>query len=108
MEEVYFYNSRGTPQRLIFNQFYYPGWHAYLLDGRHGARLTQVEIIPEPEGTLGRMTVAVPPGEGYLLLIYEDTPPRQLGGALSITAAGLLALAGLNLWVTRWRRITSG
>lgn len=33
------------------------------------------------------MTVAVPPGEGYLLLIYEDTPPRQLGGALSITAA---------------------
>jgi hypothetical protein len=33
-EEVYYDNRSDAPQTLIFNHFYYPGWNAYLLDGR--------------------------------------------------------------------------
>jgi hypothetical protein len=37
------------------------------------------------------MTVQVPPGEGYLLLIYEDTPPRTVGGFITLATVLLLA-----------------
>jgi hypothetical protein len=100
-EEVFYANRRSSPQTIVFNHFYYPGWNAYLLDGEHGARVTQVPITPETTGTLGRMTVQVPPGEGYLLLVYEDTPPRTLGGVISLATTGAL-LAGALLH--RWRR----
>ncbi len=103
-EEVFYANQGDAPRDLVFNHFYYPGWNAYLLDGRHGSRLQQVAVTPETEGTLGRMTVAVPPGEGYLLLVYEDTPPRTVGGVISL--ATLLLLAGASLlrgWLG-WRR----
>jgi hypothetical protein len=99
-EEIYYYNGRETPETIVFNQFYYPGWNAYLLDGQHGRRVQQIPIVPESTGTLGRMTVAVPPDEGYLLLIYEDTPPRTIGGIISLLTAGLLLVAGL---VAVWR-----
>lgn len=94
-EEVYFANQSNAPQLLIFNHFYYPGWNAYLLDGLHGARVEQVKITPETTGTLGRMTVEVPPGEGYLLLAYEDTWPRRVGGIATLLT--LLLLAGVSL-----------
>lgn len=99
-EEVYFANQSDTAQTLIFNHFYYPGWHAYLLDGLHGSRVQQMEIVPEATGTLGRMTIAVPPGEGYVLLVYEDTQTRQAGGIASL--ATLLLLAGVTL--VRYKR----
>lgn len=92
-EEVYFNNGTGAPQRLVFNHFYYPGWNAYLLDGQHGRRVEQLSIIPEETGTLGRMTVPVPPGEGYMLLVYEDTPPRTIGGAITLATLAALAIA---------------
>ena len=95
-EEIYFYNGRETPQTVNFNHFYYPGWRAYLLDGQHGERVSEIPITPETTGALGRMTVPVPPGEGYLLLIYEDTPPRTVGGILSLASAALLGV--LVLW----------
>jgi hypothetical protein len=91
-EELFYANQTAAPQSLVFNHFYYPGWHAYLLDGRHGRRLQQIPIVPETTGTLGRMTVAVPPGEGYLLLVYEDTPPRRLGGTITALTLGTLLL----------------
>jgi hypothetical protein len=94
-EEVFYANQDTAPRTLVFNHFYYPGWHAYLLDERHGARVQRVEIVPETEGELGRMTVQVAPGEGYLLLVYEDTPPRTLGGI--VTLATLLLLAGAGV-----------
>jgi hypothetical protein len=101
-EEIFYANQATAPQTLVFNHFYYPGWHAYLLDGQHGRRLQQLPIVPETQGTLGRMTVAVPPGEGYLLLVYEDTPPRTVGGAISaITLLMLLTLSALYLRHTR-------
>lgn len=104
-EEIYYYNGRSEPQTIIFNQFFYPGWHAYLLDGQDGKRLQQVPIVPETSGALGRMTVQAPVGEGYLLLIYEDTPPRTLGGAISLATIGILLVAAAIAW---WRRGARG
>lgn len=103
-EEVFYYNGRETPQRLVFNHFYYPGWNAYLLDGEHGQRIQQIPVIPEETGTLGRMTVEVPPGSGYLLLIYEDTPPRIVGGSLSIVTIVLLSAGGALATIVGRRR----
>jgi hypothetical protein len=91
-EEVYYDNRSDAAKTLIFNHFYYPGWNAYLLDGQHGSRVQQVAITPEADGVLGRMSVQVPPGEGRLLLIYEDTPPRSVGGAISLMTALALAV----------------
>lgn len=100
-EEVFYFNGRPTAQTLVFNHFYYPGWNAYLLDGEHGQRRQQIPVTPEATGTLGRMTVQVPPGSGYLLLVFEDTPVRTLGGVLSLATAGLLLLGGV--WHNRGR-----
>jgi hypothetical protein len=99
-EEIYYDNSRATPQTIVFNHFYYPGWNAYLLDGEHGPRREQVAITPESTGTLGRMTVQVPRGEGYLLLVYEDTSPRRIGGIISLSTLVLLAaVSGALYWL---------
>lgn len=106
MEEVYFCTDRDkqenicrprSDQRIIFNQFYYPGWRAYLLDGQHGQPVQELPIEPETTGTLGRMTVPVPPvGEGFILLRFEDTMPRLIGKYTSVTT--LVLLIGSGLW----------
>ncbi|MFN3981616.1 MAG: hypothetical protein ACK4SA_14660 [Caldilinea sp.] len=103
-EEIFYYNGRQTPATIIFNHFYYPGWNAYLLDGEHGQRIQQIPIVPEEEGTLGRMTVDVPPGSGYLLLVYEDTPPRTIGGIISLLTVGLLVAGGVVAVILRRRQ----
>lgn len=104
MEEVYFHNMRSGEQRIVFNHFYYPGWKAYLLDESGGIPLRELPIIPEETGTLGRMTVPLPEGEGYLLLRFEDTPVRIWGQRISAASLALLVLVGL-FFVTRrrWR-----
>jgi hypothetical protein len=57
------------------------------------------------ESTLGRMVVPVPPvGEGYILLRYEDTPPRRIGGWISLATVAILVVAGL----LNWRRSKRG
>jgi hypothetical protein len=96
-EEVWYW-SPVAGRRIIFNQFYYPGWRAYLLDGRHGQPVQELSIVPETEGTLGRMTVPVPAGEGYVLLRFEDTPPRTIGRMISLATVGLLMVAGAVGW----------
>ena len=105
MEEVYYGNRTGAEQRLVFNHFYYPGWRAYLLDGRGGEVVRDLPIIPEETGTLGRMTVPVPPGEGYVLLRYGDTPPRTVGRWISIATLTGLAFGALVaiIWNRRQR-----
>ena len=102
MEEVYFYNTREPEQRIVFNQFYYPGWNAYLLDKEHGQPLHKLTIIPEESGTLGRMTVPVPKGEGYIVLRYEDTLPRTIGKYISLATALLLLLGALWSIRSQW------
>ena len=92
-EEVFFVNQHTNEERIVFNHFYYPGWRVWLLDGQHGQPVQELKIIPEEGGTLGRMTVPVPQGEGYLLLRFEETAPRTIGRYLSLATA-LLLLAG--------------
>ena len=101
MEEVYFLNKRDTEQRIVFNQFYYPGWTAYLLDGQHGQPVQPLEVIPEETGTLGRMTVPVPTGEGYVLLRFEATPLRRAAQIISLGTLVLLLVG--TLWTQRAR-----
>jgi hypothetical protein len=110
MEQLYFCTDPGDrpgecrprdDQRIVFNHFYYPGWRAWLLDGEDGNPVQELSIIPESEGTLGRMTVPVPPvGEGFILLRYEDTPPRRIGRWTSL-ATVLLLIVG-SLVAKRW------
>ncbi len=102
-EEVYYSNTSDAPQSLVFNHFYYPGWNAYLLDGEHGRRVEQLPIVPEASGALGRMTVAAPPGEGYILLVYEDTPPRTVGGLITLATIAALTIAAIAS-IVRGRR----
>jgi hypothetical protein len=104
MEELFFANQRKSEQRVVFQHFYYPGWQAYLLDGEHGQPVRTLPIIPEESGTLGRMTVPVPQGEGHILLRYEDTPPRTTGQAITLaTLAILLVMGAWRLWSRRAR-----
>jgi hypothetical protein len=45
------------------------------------------------DSTLGRMVVPAPPvGEGYILLRYEETPPRTVGTWLSLTTLAVLLI----------------
>lgn len=100
MEEVYFFNQTGEEQPLVFNHFYYPGWRAWLLDGEHGAKVRELPITPETTGTLGRMTVSAPTGEGYILLEYGTTPPRTAGGWITAGTVATLLLLLLVSWLT--------
>ena len=106
METVYFCTDPGErpgmcrprdDQRIVFNHFYYPGWRAWLLESADGPPVQELPIIPEEEGTLGRMTVPVPPvGEGFVLLRYGDTPPRVAGQWISLFT--LLLLVVVAFW----------
>lgn len=101
MEEV-FYWSPLPDRRIVYEHFYYPGWRAWLLDGRHGRPVLELPVIPETEGTLGRMTVPVPVGEGYVLLRFEDTPPRIVGQAVTwFTIVALIVTGGVLAWRRR-------
>jgi uncharacterized membrane protein len=83
---------------ITFNTFYYPGWHAYLLDPDTGKAIEELPIALR--GELGLMTVRVPAGMGRVLLRFEDTPIRKLGTALtfgSLALIGSLLLARLAL-----------
>jgi hypothetical protein len=97
-EEVWYW-SPLEGRRIVYNQFYYPGWKAYLLDGRDGKPVRELEIVPEETGTLGRMTVPVPVGEGYVLLRFEDTAPRVIGRWITLVTAGAMALGLAGIWV---------
>jgi hypothetical protein len=97
--------------RIIFNIFYYPGWHAYILEGRGGGVERELEILPH--GSLGRISVCVPVGEYYLLLRFEDTPVRVAGQWLSslslLAVLALLGWQGYRRWkVVSWRGSYAG
>jgi hypothetical protein len=84
------------PILITFNTFYYPGWHAYLLDKETNAVVNELPIALR--GELGLMTVSVPAGHGRVLLRFEDTPVRQLGTAITFASTAMivvLAVAGM-------------
>jgi hypothetical protein len=107
-EEVLYSNLNSQNRTLVFNLFYYPGWRAYLLDGEGGAPVRELPIVPEAEGTLGRITVDVPSGEGSLLLTYGDTPPRTAGACISSATLLLLAAAWIAAWLRDRRQRSAG
>ncbi|HSJ55558.1 MAG TPA: hypothetical protein VLC95_00150 [Anaerolineae bacterium] len=88
--------SAERPVLMTFNTFYYPGWHAYLLDAETDAVIDELPIALR--GELGLMTVRVPEGVGRVLLRFEDTPLRQMAkvaSLVSLLAAGVVALVGV-------------
>ena len=106
-EQFFFYASeRG--QSITFNRFWYPGWTAWLLDGKNGRPVEKLDVQRE-DGPLARVVVPVPQGEGYILLRFEDTPLRAGG---EVDHGGRFRSASLGrggrgcLW-TRKARITA-
>jgi hypothetical protein len=88
-EQVYFY-AKDSGQVIPFNRFWYPGWRAYLLDGKNGRPIRELPVERE-DGPLARVMVPVPAGEGYILLRFQDTPLRA--GAKWITYGTLILIA---------------
>jgi hypothetical protein len=82
--------SAEWPVWIPFNTFYYPGWHAYLVDGESEAVIEELPIALR--GDLGLMSVRAPAGVKHLLLRFEDTPIRKLGTAISFASLGLIVL----------------
>jgi len=96
-EEVW-YHAGGDGQSITFNRFWYPGWRAYLLDGKGGRPVRELPVMRE-DGPLARVVVPVPAGEGYLLLRFEDTPLRAVARWITVGTMVLIAvvcLAGLR------------
>jgi hypothetical protein len=90
--------SAERPTLLPFNIFYYPGWHAYLLDPETNAVVEELPIALRDK--YGLITVRVPAGLSRVLLQFEATPVRKLGAALtlgSLLVVGLLLLVRLVL-----------
>jgi hypothetical protein len=94
--------SAERPVLLTFNTFYYPGWHAYLLDPRTSKTLEELPIATR--GELGLMTVRVPAGKGQVLLQFEDTPIRKLATAITFATLILIALLLLARLILRSRK----
>jgi hypothetical protein len=90
MDEIWVHAD--TDSSVMFDRFMYPGWHAYLLDKEHGQAVQRLPITPR--GDFGLISVAVPQGEHYIVLRFEDTPPRVFGTGLTLLSASALALWG--------------
>jgi hypothetical protein len=99
--EQIFYYAEGPGQTVTFNRFWYPGWNAYLLEGKDGRPVEKLTAQRE-DGPLARVMVSVPEGQGYILLRFEDTPLRSI--ARWITVATLVVTIGLVVAGTIWRR----
>ncbi len=86
--------------RITFFTFYYPGWHAYLLDEESEKVIRELPIVPR--GKYGFMTVDLPQGRYKLEMRFEDTLPRTVGQAVS--AASVLAIMVMVWWEVRSSR----
>jgi hypothetical protein len=89
---------------VVFNTFYYPGWHAWLTtesDNRFvkDLAITQVSDV----APTGRIQVHVPQGRYWLNLRFEDSPPRVVGNWIS--AFSILLALGLFVWDLRVKRM---
>jgi hypothetical protein len=99
------YNAQEDNLPITFNVFYYPGWRAYLVKpwSTDIIRELPIEVI----GELGRIQVRVPKGQDqWLLLRFDDTPPRIVGSWIS--ALSILLALGLLIGDVRNRRKDEG
>ena len=71
-----------TPVHLAVRTYYFPGWTARR--SGPGASGEPLPIGAEP-GT-GRIVVEVPAGENLVELRFGSTPPRRIGGTVSVAA----------------------
>ncbi len=83
--------SKAFP--LTFHQMYFPGWDA---------KVDDQPVQPQPVGSNGLMTVAVPAGEHHVTLWYGGTPIQAAGDWISLIAL----LATVVLFVITPRRVT--
>lgn len=87
-------NAEEDNTPIVFNVQDYPGWRAYLLKSRSDQVIRELPIqIDQP---YGRIKVFVPKGEYFVLLRFEDTPPRTIGTIMSGIA--LVLAAGVFAW----------
>ncbi len=100
-EEIYFY-AQGSGQSITFNRFWYPGWTAYLLDGKGGKPVRTLPLERE-NGPLARIVLPVPAGEGYILLRFEDTPLRAAARWITLATMALIAVVVLARAARRLR-----
>jgi hypothetical protein len=97
--------SAERPILLTFSTFYYPGWHAYLLDPDTDAVIEELPIALR--GELGLMTVRVPEGVGRVLLQFESTTTRSVAAGVTFVSLGivvLILLAALALKLSKRQR----
>jgi hypothetical protein len=84
-----------------FNMFYYPGWRAYLVKPWTTDIIRELPI--ETVGDQGQMQVRMPKGrEQWLMLRFDDTPPRTVGSWISVFS--ILLSLGLIVWQVRSQR----
>jgi hypothetical protein len=98
-EQIVYHAQEDTT--ITFNTFYYPGWRAYLVK----PRTTEIirELRTEVADELGRIRVHIPKGqEQWLLLRFDDTPPRSVGQWIS--AFSILIALGLLIWDLKARQ----
>lgn len=81
--------SGKAPSLLTIGQFYFPGWRAFLPDGK------AVSLGPNPES--GLMMLDLPGGDGTLNISFDETPEMMYSRLISLFAFGgtltLLVLA---------------
>ena len=98
-EQVYWY-AEGPGKSITFNRFWYPGWTAWLLDGKDGRPVRKLPLERE-DGPLARIVVPVPAGEGYILLRFEDTPLRAAAKWITLVTLGAVVVAAVVLGIRR-------
>jgi len=103
-EQIFFY-AKDPGQSITFNRFWYPGWTAWLLDGKNGRHVSKLDVQRE-DGPLARVVIPIPAGQGYILLRFEDTPLRTAARWVTYaTAFTLLLVVG---WTVLRRRSREG
>ena len=98
-EQVYWY-AEGPGKSITFNRFWYPGWTAWLLDGKDGRPVRKLPLEREA-GPLARIVVPVPAGEGYILLRFEDTPLRAAAKWVTLVTLGVVVIIAVVLRIRR-------
>ncbi len=92
-EQIYFY-AKDPGQTITFNWFWYPGWQAFLLDGKDGRPVQELPLLRE-DGPLARIVLPVPSGEGYILLRMGETPLRAAARWVTLLTLAVVVLVSL-------------
>jgi hypothetical protein len=93
------YDAKEDNMTVTWNIDYYPGWHVYLAD-KVGNDLRIVrELDIKVVGEHGRIQVNIPQGRHWLIMRFEDTPPRIVGSWVS--GISIFVVIGLLAWDIR-------